>query len=242
MRLDGRANDELRPIKITPDFIKYAEGSVLIEVGNTKVICTASIEDKVPQFLKDKGKGWITAEYSMLPRSTAVRSIREAATGKMGGRTHEIQRLIGRSLRSAVNLDAIGERTVWIDCDVILADGGTRTAAISGAYVALALALKRLKEQQHLAIPVLLGFVAAVSVGMVENETLLDLNFSEDSTADTDMNVIMTDSGHLIEIQGTAERTPFSQNQMLELVKLAQSGIERIIELQKNILGFAVPF
>ena len=242
MRIDGRAADELRPLKITPDFIKYPEGSVLLEMGDTRVICTASIEDKVPPFLKDSGQGWVTAEYSMLPRATSTRNARESARGKMGGRTHEIQRLIGRSMRTVVNLAALGERTVWIDCDVIQADGGTRTAAVTGSFIALALALRRLKEEEGIRVPLLGNLVAAVSVGIVEGELLLDLNFSEDACAQTDMNVVMTDGGRLIEVQGTGEKHPFSCEQLLQLVRLARGGIERLIAAQREVLDFSIPF
>lgn len=242
MRIDGRADNELRPLKITPHFIKYAEGSVLFELGDTRVICTASIENKVPPFLKDSGQGWITAEYSMLPRSTTTRSTRESAIGKMGGRTQEIQRLIGRCLRTVVNLEALGERTIWIDCDVIQADGGTRTAAISGSYIALAYALRTFKQEEQIKPPLLQNVIAAVSVGIVEGKSLLDLNFSEDSSAQTDMNLIITDSGELIEIQGTAEKNPFSYNQLTNLVQLAHEGIKQITAAQKQILGFPIPF
>ncbi len=242
MRIDGRAPDELRPLKITPDFIKYPQGSVLLEMGDTRVICTASLENKVPPFLRDSGQGWVTAEYSMLPGATATRSSREAARGKMGGRTHEIQRLIGRCLRTVVNLEALGERTVWIDCDVIQADGGTRTAAITGSFIALASALHKLKEEKGIKLPLLHNLVAAVSVGIVEGEPLLDLNFGEDSSAQTDMNVVMTASGELIEIQGTAEKAPFSCARLMELVRLAEGGIEQLIAAQRQALDFPIPF
>lgn len=242
MRMDGRATDELRPLKITPDFIKYPQGSVLLEMGDTRVICTASLENRVPPFLKDSGLGWVTAEYSMLPGATATRSPREAARGKMGGRTHEIQRLIGRCLRTVVNLEALGERTIWIDCDVIQADGGTRTAAITGSFIALCSALHKLKEREDIKLPLLHNLVAAVSVGIVEGKPLLDLNFGEDSSAQTDMNVVMTDSGELIEIQGTAEKTPFSCTQLTELVQLAQGGIKQLIAAQRQALDFPIPF
>jgi len=237
MRIDGRGADELRPVKITPHFIKYAEGSVLFELGETKVICTASIEDKVPPFLKDSGQGWITAEYALLPRSTQTRTMREATRGRIGGRTHEIQRLIGRALRTVVNLEAIGERTIWLDCDVIQADGGTRTAAITGSFVALVQALKYLKDTQNIELPLVSDFVAGVSVGIVNGEALLDLNYAEDSVAETDMNVVMVSSGKFIEIQGTAERTPFDKLQMDNLLQLAKAGIQQLIQTQQQILG-----
>ncbi|MBI5097221.1 MAG: ribonuclease PH, partial [Nitrospirae bacterium] len=204
-RSDGRKNDELRPVKIHRNYIKYAEGSVLIEVGDTKVICTATIEEKVPPHLKDKNKGWVTAEYAMLPRSAHSRIVRESARGKIGGRTHEIQRLIGRALRSVVDLEMLGERTVWIDCDVIQADGGTRTASITGSFIALADAMKfALKNGMIAEIPVR-DYLAAVSVGIVNEEPVIDLNYAEDSTAEVDMNIVMTGKGRFVEIQGTAE-------------------------------------
>lgn len=242
MRIDGRAHNELRPLKITPNFLKYPEGSVLLEMGDTRVICTASVEDKVPLFLQGSGQGWVTAEYSMLPRATSTRNLREAAKGKMGGRTHEIQRLIGRSMRTVVNLEAIGERTVWIDCDVIQADGGTRTAAITGSFIALASALHKLQKQKNIKLPLVNNVVAAISVGIVEGKPMLDLNYGEDSSAQTDMNVVMTDSGELIEIQGTAEKKPFSCDQLEQLIQLSQAGIKQLIEAQRAILGFPIPF
>jgi ribonuclease PH len=237
MRIDGRRVNQLRPVKITPEYIKYAEGSVLVELGDTKVICTASVTDKAPPFLKDTGQGWVTAEYSMLPRSTQERMIRESSRGKIGGRTHEIQRLIGRSMRTVVNLEAIGERTIWLDCDVIQADGGTRTAAISGSFVALAQALAFIKKTDGIKIPLIKDFVAAISVGVVNGEPMLDLNYAEDSTAETDMNVVMTGSGKFIEIQGTAERDPFDRQQMNKLLSLAQRGIRQMIKKQQKVLG-----
>lgn len=237
MRVDGRSNSEIRNIKLTRNFIKSAEGAVLIEMGDTRVICTASIEDKVPPFLKDKNRGWITGEYSMLPRSTETRNIRESSSGRVGGRTHEIQRLIGRAMRSVVDLDALGERTIWLDCDVIQADGGTRTASISGAFVALkdavAYALKhRLIERQPIK-----DYVAAVSVGLVSGEPMLDLAYAEDVSAEVDMNVVMTGSGKFIEIQGTAETEPFDRDHLQEMLSLAESGIREIIALQRSVLG-----
>jgi ribonuclease PH len=232
IRSDGRKPEELREVKIVLDYIKYAEGSCLIEFGDTKVICTASVEEKVPPFLKGTGQGWITAEYSMLPRATAQRTVREAAKGKLTGRTQEIQRLIGRALRSAVSLEELGEITIWIDCDVIQADGGTRTAAITGAFVALYRALERL-EKLH----AVNSFIAAVSVGIVGGTPLLDLNYEEDSMAEVDMNVVMNDRGEFAEIQGTAEGKPFSKEELIKLLELAQKGILELIEKQKEVLG-----
>ncbi len=231
-RSDGRAPDQLREVKITLDFIKHAEGSCLIEFGDTKVICTASVEERVPPFLKGTGQGWITAEYSMLPRATAQRTIREAAKGKLTGRTQEIQRLIGRSLRSAVDLTALGEMTVWIDCDVIQADGGTRTASITGAFVALYRALERVDK-----LNAVKSFIAAVSVGIVNGQFLLDLNYEEDSMAEVDMNVVMNDQGMLVEVQGTAEGEPFSREALNRLLDLGEKGIKELITIQKETLG-----
>jgi len=237
MRKDGRESDEIREVKITRSFTKHPEGSVLIEIGDTKVICNATVEQKVPYFMKGESKGWITAEYSMLPRATQIRNIRESAKGRLGGRTHEIQRLIGRSLRSVIDLKALGEKTIWIDCDVIQADGGTRTASITGAYIALVDALyKLLKENQLARFPVK-DFLAAVSVGIVDDKELLDLNFEEDFKAQVDMNLVMTGNGSLVEIQGTAEGDPFSQDLMLNLLILAQKGTAELIQYQKDILG-----
>jgi len=232
IRNDGRKADELRKVKITLDYIKHAEGSCLIEFGDTKVICTASVEEKVPPFLKGTGQGWITAEYSMLPRATAQRTVREAAKGKLTGRTQEIQRLIGRSLRCAVDLTALGELTIWIDCDVIQADGGTRTASITGAFVALYKALEKIDK-----LSAIKNFVAAISVGIVNGETLLDLNYEEDSLAEVDMNVVMTDDGKFVEIQGTAEGETFSRERLNEMLNLAEKGIKELIEIQKSVLG-----
>jgi len=236
MRSDGRSPEKLREIKITRNFLKTAEGSVLIEAGDTKVICTASIEDKVPMFLKDQNKGWITAEYSMLPRSTPIRTLRESISGKPRGRTHEIQRLIGRVFRSVIDLKALGERTIWLDCDVIQADGGTRTASITGAFVALKDALQYALENKKIDKQPIKEYVAAVSVGIVDGQPLLDLSYAEDSIAEVDMNVVMTDSGEFIEIQGTAETTPFDKNQLQVLLDLAGSGIREIIAVQKSVL------
>ena len=231
-RSDGRAPDQLREVKITLDFIKHAEGSCLIEFGETKVICTASVEEKVPPFLKGTGQGWITAEYSMLPRATAQRTVREAAKGKLTGRTQEIQRLIGRSLRSAVDLTTLGEITLWIDCDVIQADGGTRTASITGAFVALYRALERIEKLEAVK-----SFIAAVSVGIVDGEFLLDLNYAEDSMAEVDMNVVMNDKGLFVEVQGTAEGEPFSRDALNRLLDLGEKGIRELISIQKRALG-----
>jgi ribonuclease PH len=237
MRIDGRAPDQLRPVTITPRFIKHAEGSALIEVGDTKVVCTVSVEDRVPQFLKGGGEGWITAEYGMLPRSTTTRSQREAAKGKPSGRTHEIQRLIGRSLRAVIDLKALGERTLWIDCDVIQADGGTRTASITGAFVALVDALRHMQKSRVFTELPLLDFVAATSVGKVGNEVLLDLNYEEDSKAEVDMNIVKTGAGRFVEIQGTAEEGSFSAEELHELMAVAEKGTQQLIALQRQILG-----
>ena len=236
MRPDGRRADELRNIKIVRNFIKTAEGSALIEMGDTRVICTATIEDKVPPFLRDQKKGWVTGEYSMLPRSTHFRTVRESAMGKVGGRTHEIQRLIGRAMRSVVDLEALGERTIWLDCDVIQADGGTRTASITGAFVALKDAVSFALETQLIERQPVKDFLAAVSVGIVDGEPRLDLAYLEDASAEVDMNIIMTEKGKFIEIQGTAETEPFSRQQLDELLDLAGAGIKEIIALQKQVL------
>jgi ribonuclease PH len=242
MRTDGRQFDELRPVRITKNFTKYGEGSVLIETGDTKVLCTASVEEKVPQFLKGLGQGWITAEYSMLPRSTAVRKVREITKGRPEGRTHEIQRLIGRSLRSVTNLDKLGgEYTIWIDCDVLQADGGTRTASITGAYVALVDALGYMKRQGIIEEIPVTDLVAAVSVGIVDGEVLLDLCYEEDSRAQVDMNLVMTGSGKVVEIQGTGEAFPFSLDKMYRMVDLAASGIGKLVEVQKRALEEVLP-
>ncbi len=236
MRSDGRSADQLRVLKITPDFVSTAEGSVLIELGSTRVICTASVDDGVPSFLKGSGKGWVTAEYGMLPRATEQRTPREAARGKQSGRTQEIQRLIGRSLRAVTNQEALGERTVWLDCDVIQADGGTRTAAITGAYIALAFAMSRLVAAGILKSLPLTDTVAATSVGMVDGRALLDLAYEEDSRAEVDMNLIMTGAGKYVEIQATAEGRPFSGGEMQDLLALAAAGIRRITEQQRAVL------
>jgi ribonuclease PH len=236
-RTDGRGPAELRPTRITPGVSMHAEGSVLIEVGRTRVICTASVEDRVPPFLRNTGKGWVTAEYGMLPRATSTRTQREASAGKVGGRTQEIQRLIGRSLRSVTRLPELGERTVWIDCDVIQADGGTRTASITGGFVALALALKRLREAGQLKVVPLQDHVAATSVGVVEGTPLLDLAYDEDSRADVDMNIVKTGDGRFIEVQGTAEGPPFERQALDELMELGDAGIRRLVDLQREIVG-----
>ncbi len=235
-RLDQRVPTQLRPVSIARGYLKFAEGSCLIELGQTKVVCSASVEDKVPPFLQGKNSGWVTAEYGMLPRSTFRRSTREALRGSQGGRTHEIQRLIGRSLRAVVDLEALGPRSIWVDCDVIQADGGTRTASITGAFVALVEALGSLKRQGvFLKLP-LKDFVAATSVGWVGNETLLDLTYDEDSRARVDMNVVMTGKGELVEIQGTGEGGTFTEAQMNQLLGLAKSGIQQLIEIQRRSL------
>ena len=239
-RLDGRSPLDIRPTNITTGFTKYAEGSVLIEVGATRVICTATIDERVPNFLKGKGSGWVTAEYSMLPRATESRTSREVGRGGLSGRTHEIQRLIGRSLRAALNMTALGERTVTIDCDVIQADGGTRTAAITGAYVALAIALNKLVENQKIAKLPLRDYLAAVSVGLVEGRVLLDLAYTEDSKADVDMNVVRTGDGRFVELQGTAEADPFSRDQMNELIAAAEIGIDKLIAIQRAAIEQAI--
>lgn len=237
MRQDGRADNELRAVKMTPGINKHAEGSVLIEFGDTKIICTATVEDRVPPFMKGQGRGWITAEYSMLPRATQVRNQREAVRGKLGGRTMEIQRLIGRALRSVVNLRALGERSVTLDCDVIQADGGTRTTAISGAYVAMIFALHKLVVKKQLAKIPVSDFLASVSVGMVKDVARLDLNYEEDVAAAVDMNVVMTGAGEFVEIQGTGEEATFSRAELDALLGHAELGIKQIIEMQKDVLG-----
>jgi len=236
MRPDNRKNDQLRSIKITRNFIDTAEGSVLIELGKTRVICTASIEERVPQFLKDKGTGWVTAEYAMLPRATSTRTSRESSTGRVGGRTHEIQRLIGRSLRSVVNLSALGQRSFWIDCDVIRADGGTRTAAITGAYVCLHDAFTYAMKKGLIDKHPIKDSLAAISVGVVKGQPVLDLCYEEDSSADVDMNIVMTGNGNLVEVQGTAEGSPFSFETMDQLMGLAKLGINRLTALQNDLL------
>jgi len=234
MREDGRRSAELRPLKITTEFLKHPEGSVLIDVGHTRVICTATVEEKIPPFLRGSNKGWVTAEYAMLPRATGVRTLRER--GKISGRSSEIQRLIGRALRAVVDLPALGERTIWIDCDVIQADGGTRSAAISGSFVALYLALAKLVAAGTIQQIPILDYLAATSVGIVKGELLLDLAFSEDSNAEVDMNVVMTGSGNIVEVQGTAEGRSFSRQTMDGMLDLAAQGIGEIVDYQKRLL------
>ncbi len=236
MRSDGRKPRQLRPLTITPGYLKTADGSVLIEVGDTRVICTAKLEERVPQFLRNSGKGWITAEYGMLPGSSQVRIGREASRGKIGGRTHEIQRLIGRSLRAIADLKSLGERTIWIDCDVIQADGGTRTASITGAYVALMESVRRWRDRGIVNEDPIKDSVAAVSVGIIDGKILLDLSYEEDSRADVDMNFVMTGSGKFVEVQGTAESAPFTQKQMERMTEIAQEGIRELIKAQKKVL------
>ena len=236
-RSDNRTPDQMRPVNLVPDYIATAEGSVLVELGSTRVICTASIESTVPQFLRNTGKGWITAEYGMLPRATLTRTPREVSKGRPSGRTHEIQRLIGRSLRAVTDLDRLGERTIWIDCDVIQADGGTRTASITGAFVALGLALEKLVEAGTLTSVPLRDFIAAVSIGIVDGEILLDLCYEEDSRADVDMNFVMTAGRKLVEVQATAERQPFDEQQLDKMLSLAAQGVHSLIAKQQAILG-----
>ena len=240
MRSDNRAPNQLRDTTLTPDYLPHAEGSVFIEAGRTKVICTASLEDRVPPVLRNTGKGWVTAEYGMLPRATNTRMTREASTGKVGGRTQEIQRLIGRSLRSVMNLQGMGERTIWIDCDVIQADGGTRTASITGAFVALALALEKMRQRDLIRTIPLSDYVAATSVGIVDGEPLLDLAYEDDSRADVDMNVVETGDGRYVEVQGTAEARPFGRSALMTLLDLADQGIRQLIEKQRAIVGHLV--
>src|SRR5437763_968143 len=240
MRTDGRLDEQLRPTRITPNFSIHAEGSVMVEAGNTKVICTASVEDRVPPFRRNSGKGWVTAEYGMLPRATTTRMQREASQGRVGGRTQEIQRLIGRSLRAVTKMEQLGERTVWIDCDVIQADGGTRTASITGAFVALALALEKLRERDAIRTIPLTDYVAAISVGIVGGEPLLDLAYEDDSKADVDMNIVKTGDGRFIEVQGTAEAIPFGRDALLQLLDLADVGIKLLVEKQAALIGHLV--
>jgi ribonuclease PH len=237
MRADGRTAKQLRPLSITPSYIKTADGSVLIEVGDTRVICTAKLEQRVPPFLRNSGQGWITAEYGMLPGSSQERIGRESARGRIGGRTHEIQRLIGRSLRAVTDLKSFGERTIWIDCDVIQADGGTRTASITGAYVALAEAVQRWLEKGILTMNPIRDAVAAVSIGIVDGKILLDLAYEEDSRAEVDMNFVMTGSGKFIEVQGTAESAPFTRKQMERMAEMAQQGIKELVKTQKKVMA-----
>ena len=236
-RSDNRAPDQLRPVNIIPDYISTAEGSAFIEVGNTRVLCTASVEESVPQFLRNSGKGWISCEYGMLPRSTLTRTPREVNRGRQSGRTHEIQRLIGRSLRAVTDLVRLGERTIWIDCDVIQADGGTRTASITGAFVALGLAMEKLVDAGTLTSVPLRDFVAAVSVGIVDGEILLDLNYEEDSRADVDMNFVMTAGHKIVEVQATAEHQVFDENQLTKMIGLAKTGVHSLIAKQQAILN-----
>lgn len=236
-RTDGRAIDELRPFRLVPGYTKYAEGSVLVEAGDTRVVCTASFEDRVPYWLRGTGQGWITAEYGMLPRATCTRNPREASRGKQGGRTQEIQRLIGRSLRAVADVHRLADYTVWIDCDVIQADGGTRTASVTGAFVALALALDKLALQKGWAKLPLYDYVAGISVGLLDGVPLLDLCYGEDSAAVVDMNVIMTGNGRFVEVQGTGEGGPFTRSEMTDMLELATVGTQRLIGLQKEALG-----
>jgi ribonuclease PH len=237
MRIDNRQFDDIRPVKIINNYLIHAEGSVLIEMGQTKVICTASVEEKTAQHLKGTGLGWVTAEYGMLPRSTGTRKIREATRGKVDGRTQEIQRLIGRALRSVVDGRKLGERTVWIDCDVIQADGGTRTASITGAFVAMMEAFRKMKEAGQLTEIPVKNCVSAISVGIVNDEMLLDLCYEEDSTAKVDMNIVMTDKGEFIEVQGTGEESPFSRDELSHMLGLAEQGCRELMEVQKSIIG-----
>ncbi len=237
MRSNGRGESQLRPMNLTVNVNKYAEGSVFIEMGDTKVLCTATVDEKVPPFLKGQGKGWVTAEYSMLPRATQSRNQRESARGKLTYRTMEIQRLIGRALRSVVDLRALGERTITLDCDVIQADGGTRTTSITGSFVALAIAVSKIAEQHRLPAFPITDFLASVSVGIVNGEPMLDLNYEEDSTAKVDMNIVMTDGGAFVELQGTGEESPFTRQELNQLLELGERGILQLIEKQKEALG-----
>jgi len=239
-RFDNRPVNVLRPTRITPHYLKHAEGSVLIEAGDTRVICTASVEDRVPPFRRNSGKGWVTAEYGMLPRSTHTRNQRESSSGKVGGRTQEIQRLIGRSLRAVTRLEEMGERTIWVDCDVIQADGGTRTASITGGFVALVLALQKMRDQNQISTMPVRDLVAATSVGIVDAQPLLDLAYEEDSRAEVDMNIVQTGDGRFIEVQGTAEAAPFGRDALLSLLDLAQEGIRQLNALQREIIGTLV--
>ncbi|HEY8313000.1 MAG TPA: ribonuclease PH [Candidatus Baltobacteraceae bacterium] len=242
-RFDGRMPDELRPVTIEPHYLKYAEGSALITVGNTRVLCAASVDEKVPHWMKGRGTGWVTAEYSMLPRATQERTAREASKGKVGGRTHEIQRIIGRALRAVTDMAKLGERSVWLDCDVLQADGGTRTAAVTGAWVALALALLKTHDPRNARTWPLVGQIAATSVGIVAGRPVLDLAYEEDSQAETDMNVFMTDAGTFVEIQGTAEATPFSRAELDTLLALGEGGITRLLAIQRAVvepLGYPI--
>ena len=237
MRSDGRLDEQLRPTRITPNYLLHAEGSVLVESGKTKVICTASVEDRVPPFRRNSGKGWVTAEYGMLPRATSTRTQRESSAGRVGGRTQEIQRLIGRSLRAVTKMEELGERTITLDCDVIQADGGTRTASITGAFVALAFAINKMREQDLIRTIPIVDYVAATSVGIVEGMPMLDLAYTEDSKADVDMNIIKTGAGLYIEVQGTAEAMPFGREALNRLLDLADAGIRQLIALQRGLVG-----
>jgi ribonuclease PH len=239
MRPDGRARDEMRAVEIAPGYLKTAEGSALITFGNTQVLCAASVESSIPPFLRNTGKGWVTAEYSMLPRATSTRTAREVAKGRPSGRTHEIQRLIGRSLRSVIDLAVLGERSIILDCDVLQADGGTRVASITGAYVALALAVKQMLKYKMISKSPLTGAVAAISVGMLHGEAILDLCYEEDSRADVDANVVMTDDGRFVEFQATAEHRSFDDSQMVAMTGLARDGIAALIEIQKTVIEVA---
>ena len=236
-RIDGRRRDQIRPVKVTRNFTKHAEGSVLIEMGDTKVICTASIEEKVPPFLKGRGTGWVTAEYAMLPRATHDRSPRESVKGKQGGRTLEIQRLVGRALRAVIDTGRLGERTIWIDCDVIQADGGTRTASITGAFIALADAVAVLKKKELVKSNPLTDYLAAISIGKVAGQVMVDLAYEEDSHAEVDLNLVMTGAGQYVEVQGTAEKTPFNKKDMDEFLDLGWGAIRELVELQKSLIG-----
>lgn len=236
-RIDGRRRDQIRPVKVTRNFTKHAEGSVLIEMGDTKVICTASVEEKVPPFLKGKGTGWVTAEYAMLPRATHDRSPRESVKGKQGGRTLEIQRLVGRALRAVIDTGRLGERTIWIDCDVIQADGGTRTASITGSFIALADAITVLKKKDLLKVNPLTDYLAAISIGKVGGQVMVDLAYEEDSHAEVDLNLVMTGAGQYVEVQGTAERTPFNKKDMDEFLDLGWGAIRELVDVQKSLIG-----
>lgn len=236
-RIDGRRRDQIRPVKVTRNFTKHAEGSVLIEMGDTKVICTASIEEKVPPFLKGKGAGWVTAEYAMLPRATHDRSPRESVKGKQGGRTLEIQRLVGRALRAVIDTGRLGERTIWIDCDVIQADGGTRTASITGSFIALADAVGVLKKKDLIKVNPLTDYLAAISIGKVGGQVMVDLAYEEDSHAEVDLNLVMTGAGQYVEVQGTAEKTPFNKKDMDEFLDLGWGAIRELVDLQKSLIG-----
>ena len=236
-RIDGRRRDQIRPVRVTRNFTKHAEGSVLIEMGDTKVICTASIEEKVPPFLKGKGAGWVTAEYAMLPRATHDRSPRESVKGKQGGRTLEIQRLVGRALRAVIDTGRLGERTIWIDCDVIQADGGTRTASITGSFIALADAVGVLRKKDLIKVNPLTDYLAAISIGKVGGQVMVDLAYEEDSHAEVDLNLVMTGAGQYVEVQGTAEKTPFNKKDMDEFLDLGWGAIRELVDLQKSLIG-----